>query len=53
MSKLVCHTQGCENHGIAIDYQMTAVDEETGDTVTVTAAICGACGQPITDITGT
>ena len=40
---LTCHTDGCENAGVAIPVQMPADG----------GAACGACGQPITDITDT
>lgn len=39
---LTCHTDGCGNAGVAIEMQIEDVPEP--------AAVCGACGQPITDI---
>lgn len=41
VNKLVCHTQDCENQGVSIQVEMP----------TVAGAICGVCGQRITDIT--
>lgn len=35
---LTCHTPGCVNEGVSIDYPATG------------AAACGPCGQVITDI---
>lgn len=52
MATLTCHTEGCGNADIPIEVNLTYVDSETGETVTVGSAICGACGQPIDDVTG-
>lgn len=50
MSVVTCHTEGCENADIPIEMALSYVDFDTGETVTVDAVACGACGQPITDI---
>lgn len=47
MAVLTCHTGGCTNEGAAIELDIT--DPETGQPVD--SVICGACGQPITDVT--
>jgi len=51
MSTVTCHTDGCANAEIAIDLPTTYEDEETGETRSVDAVICGVCGQPIEDVT--
>jgi hypothetical protein len=45
-----CHTDTCPNNGQGIEISATYVDEN-GDTQTVDGVACGACGQPITDVT--
>lgn len=50
MSIVICHTEGCGNEGVPIELATTWTDEE-GGVHDVGAVICGACGQPITDIT--
>jgi hypothetical protein len=47
MATLTCHTGGCGNAGVGIDADPTNPD--TGEPVDL--IICGACGQPITDVT--
>jgi hypothetical protein len=44
-----CHTTGCPNDGIPIELA-TWTDETTGETVHADEVQCGACGQPVTDI---
>lgn len=40
---LTCQTDGCGNQGVAIELMVPD---------TTSAAMCGACGQPITDVSG-
>jgi hypothetical protein len=47
MAVLVCHTEGCENNGVPIEMDIT--DPDTG--LPPSAVACGACMQPITDVT--
>lgn len=49
MATLICHTEGCGNAEHPISLDMTYQGED-GETLTVDAAVCGACGQEITDI---
>ena len=50
MALVTCRTPGCINVDRPIELAVTFVDEESGETRDVDAVICGACGQPITDI---
>jgi hypothetical protein len=49
MSTVTCRTAGCENNGIQIELDLTFRDDQ-GVVHQVDTVICGACGQPITDI---
>lgn len=49
MAVVTCHTEGCGNAGVGIDVSLTWEDEN-GETQTVGAVVCGACGQEITDV---
>lgn len=50
MAIVTCHTEDCGNAGHPIDLNLEYVDDETGETGTITTVSCGVCGQPITDI---
>lgn len=50
MSALTCHTAGCPNQDLPIEMGLTVVDPDTGALVYVDSVVCGACGQPITDV---
>lgn len=50
MATLVCHTDGCPNAGIPIQYDATFTDDD-GETRNVDLIVCGPCGQEITDVT--
>lgn len=52
MATVTCHTDTCPNSDVGIEVSLTYVDEN-GDSQTVDGVACGACGQPITDITTT
>ena len=51
MSKATCHTDGCGNADQAIDVELTYTDPD-GATHQLDGVVCGACGQPITDVVG-
>lgn len=51
MAILTCHTVDCASAGESVDYCLAQVDMYTGEACTVTTVACGACSQPITDIT--
>lgn len=44
---LTCHTEGCGNADIAIPVDPVDMD---GNPAPVGTAVCGACGNEITDI---
>lgn len=44
MTTATCHTDGCENAGHAIGLDFLPDDEEP------VAVVCGACGNPISDV---
>ena len=48
MATVTCRTEGCTNRDQPIDLELTF--ELDGQVQTVEAVVCGACGQPITDI---
>lgn len=50
MSIVICRTDGCSSDGIEVAYDLNFRDQDTGETRTVDAVMCGACGQAITDI---
>lgn len=51
MATVTCHTPGCPKDGEPVpDVVTTYVDDETGETREVDSVICGACGQPITEV---
>lgn len=50
MSTLTCLNQDCDNYGMPVELDLTVTDPWTGQRVYVDAAVCGICGQPITDI---
>ena len=45
-----CHSDGCENAGIAIPVPIHYKDEESGETRRVDFVACGVCGNDIDDI---
>lgn len=49
MATVTCHTEGCAKAGVGVDVELM-VDLD-GEMVRVDVVECGACGQPITDIT--
>jgi hypothetical protein len=56
MSTLTCHTEGCLNAGVPIEWDLTMRDEN-GDPILDAdgnplqmSATCGPCQEPITDI---
>lgn len=51
MYTVICHTLTCSNREVPIVMQLTYADPDTGEEVTVSGVICGACGNPITDVT--
>lgn len=46
MAVLTCHTEGCDNADVPIEYDLT--DPDTGQQM---PAYCGPCGNRIEDIT--
>lgn len=50
MALMECTNPDCPRHGISVD--VAPVDLETGQSLPVDVVVCGACGQPITDIRG-
>lgn len=51
MPRATCHTQGCTNAGIPVPIA-PPVDIITDEPVPPPwTVLCGACGEPITDIT--
>ncbi|MBO0885112.1 MAG: hypothetical protein J2P17_33235 [Mycobacterium sp.] len=48
---VVCHTEGCENEGIAIDAVWRVWDEASETWTESSVFVCGSCGQIITDVT--
>ncbi|WGL50636.1 hypothetical protein P5P86_11740 [Nocardioides sp. BP30] len=49
MAILTCHTDGCRSAAVAIELDLTWVDQNDV-THTVENVTCGSCGQAITDI---
>jgi hypothetical protein len=49
-TRVICATDGCENQGIALVIESSGIDPD-GNPFTVDAVFCGACSQPIDDIT--
>ena len=49
MATATCHTEGCDNAGIALPNVATVVDID-GEPYPVSVVICGVCGQEITDV---
>lgn len=50
MSVVTCHTEDCPCAEKPVELATTYPDPDTGETRTVDAVVCGACGQQITDI---
>lgn len=49
---VICETPGCPSEGRPVENVPVGWEnEETGETEYVSAVACGACGQPITDVT--
>lgn len=49
MASATCHTADCPSENVTIDPVTLYVETDEG-TVRVDSVVCGACGQPITDI---
>jgi hypothetical protein len=50
VSVVVCRTEDCLSAGRPVEIELSWVDE-TGVTMTADSVVCGACSQPITDVT--
>lgn len=49
MSTVTCRTSGCSSNGVPVPVTLDFTDVE-GEQVHITDVVCGACSQPITDI---
>lgn len=50
MAIVTCHTEGCRSADVPVSVATTVTDEETGEERSVDGVVCGACGNPITDV---